>query len=79
MGTNPLKNNPPKLEPSTVLKYFNWSVLEFFTPFHFTLVLELFNLPSTGGKKHENTNLLRKLIIQYSYQQMKEKNEIKGK
>ena len=32
------------------------------------LVLELFNSASTGGKKHENTNLLQKLIIEHNYQ-----------
>ena len=26
-----------------------------------------------GGKKHENTNLLQKSIIQHNYQQMKSK------
>ena len=60
---------PPKLEPPPVLNIFNTpspEILYLLPP----PILE----PSTGGKKHENINQLKKLIIQHNYQQMKKTN-----
>ena len=88
----PNKNNPPKVEPLSVLIFVNLSpVLEIFTlsvpppvPDLFKLpsippVLDLFKLPSIGSKKHENTNPLQKLITQHNYQQTQKTKEIKIK
>ena len=76
----PNKNNPPKVEPLSVLVFFNLPpVLEIFTLSVPPPVLDLFKLPSTGGKKHENTNPLQKLITQHNYQQTQKTKEIKRK
>ena len=61
-----------------VLKILIPPVLDFFTPLPLPL-LQPFNHSSTGGKKHENTDLLHKLIIQHNYQQMKKKKKERKK
>ena len=63
--TLPTKKQPSQnWNPSQPKKYLRPpSILEFFTPSHHpTSVLELFNHHSTGGKKHENVSLMKKLI-----------------
>ena len=72
-GTDPLKLDPTStksFQPPLVLKFLpspSPSLRAFIEPI------------LTGGKKHENTNLLHKLITQNNCQQMRKTNEIKGK
>ena len=61
---------PPPLPPPLSLRIFHLLLPQ---------VQGLFDLPPSGGKKHEKTKLLQKLTIQRNYQQTKKTNEIKRK